>query len=415
MLKKRRFLINAAGILALSSFVFFGACTDKKTGSPAEPPPAAEEIPPDFPPEPGLPEAQALILRLEPYREQAALIAAAMDDRQLAAQSLLTGLESSNFLGSAMRYMLSEIPAGGIMLYRANLAAGKDEIHSFLSECAAVVAENTGAAPFIAVDHEGGLVHRFGAGVMRLPSAYHFWETAEAVGMEASLARLEELVTQSAKEIRELGITMNLAPVAEILSAENKAFLETRSYGPDAAFVEMAASAFIRAMDSQGIACVLKHFPGNSADDPHYRESIISADYDKLLSMTEPFRGILSNYNPSAVMISHSITEAVDSGRNSSLSPLVINWLREDFGFNGIVIADDFGMRAVTSRGISSEEAAVLALNAGVDMIMCWPHNIVSVHAAVLEALNDGRLPRERLLDAATRILMEKIRYGLIP
>ena len=341
-------------------------------------------------------------------------IAALMDDSQLAAQCLLTGLDSNNFLSRSMRDMLSNYQVGGIMYFRHNLAADKDEVRSFLHESALVVFENTGIVPFIAVDHEGGLVHRFGQGVLRLPSAYHFWNLAQNESTEASLLRLEELVLQSAMEIRELGITMNLAPVAEVLSEENRVFLETRAYGPDPLFVEMAASAFINAMDMAGIASVVKHFPGNSAEDPHFTESIISSDYNELLSMTEPFRGIIRNISPSSIMISHSIVGAIDPQSNASLSPPVIKWLRDGFGFQGIVMADDFRMRAVTTRGISSEQAAVIALNAGVDMIMCWPHNISSVHKAILDALDLGNLSRERLLDAVTRILTEKIRYGLL-
>jgi beta-N-acetylhexosaminidase len=238
---------------------------------------------------------------------------------------------------------------------------------------------------------------------------------AQTQGEHIALAAVENSARASAEELRGLGITLNLAPVAEILGAENRAFLETRSYGPDPGFVEKAASAFIRAMDASGIACAVKHFPGNSAEDPHFGTSVIRADRDGRDSMTMPFRGIIRSVRPAAIMVSHSIVQAIDPQRNASLSHNVIStWLREELGFSGIVLADDFAMKAITANHIRAEEAVVEALNAGVDMVMCWPSNMVLIHSAILLAVQDGRLKRERLLDAAERILAEKLRYGLV-
>ena len=409
---KLSLIISISSALILSLNIFFISCNNKIANVHDEEPFIAEEQLPE--PEPELSEAQILLLRLEYYREQAALIAASMDEDQLIAQCLLTGLGSNTSLSSSLHNMLSEIPAGGIMLFRYNLASEKEDISSFIQDCVSLIEEKSGITPFIAVDHEGGLVQRLMQGYIRLPAALHFWERANEEGWEAALSGLESLAGSSAMEIRETGITMNLAPVVEILNPDNRIFLDTRSYGPDPEFVKMAASAFIRGMESAGIASVLKHFPGNSAQDPHYENSIIMAGYLELAGMTEPFRGIIPDLHPAAIMISHSIVRAIDPDTNSSLSPFIISWLREDMGFRGIVLSDDYNMRAVSSRGISAENAAVLALNAGIDMIMCWPHNINSVHNAILDALNDNRLPRERLVDAAERILAQKIRYGLI-
>jgi beta-N-acetylhexosaminidase len=114
------------------------------------------------------------------------------------------------------------------------------------------------------------------------------------------------------------------------------------------------------------------------------------------------------------VMVSHVLVSAWDSERSASLSSAVIGaWLRKDLGFTGVVLADDFAMGAVSSSR-DPAEAVVEALNAGVDMVMAWPLNINAIHAAILAALREGRLPRKRLEDAATRIIYEKIRLGII-
>jgi beta-N-acetylhexosaminidase len=89
-------------------------------------------------------------------------------------------------------------------------------------------------------------------------------------------------------------------------------------------------------------------------------------------------------------------------------------WLRENLGFQGIVLGDDFSMGAIGAAGISEEEAVVEALNAGVDMVMTWPLSLGRLHRAILRALTEGRITRKRLEDAAAHIIYEKIRYGLM-
>ena len=346
---------------------------------------------------------------------QADYIAASLDDSALAAQVLLTGIDGNTGLSPAMKSLLEKIPAGGIMLFRYNLNASKDTVKEFLSEAGNIITNRNGIPPFMAADHEGGLVHRFGPGVEKLPSAFSFWELAQREGRMAAISRAEELYRRSAREIRELGITMVLGPVAEPLNEDNRLFLETRSYGSDPGFIVGAASAFIKSMNDAGIACVLKHFPGNSAADPHSGISTLSAGKAALDENVKPFTEIIRTIEMDAVMVSHVSIPAVDSKRIASLSsPVIEGWLREELGFNGIVIADDFTMAAVSASGFSPAAAAVEAINSGVDMIMAWPNNIETVHGAILNALKDGRLPREKLTRAAERIIEAKLKYGLI-
>jgi beta-N-acetylhexosaminidase len=347
------------------------------------------------------------------YREEAMVIAASLDDNALAAQVLLTGIEGKASLSPAMRGLLERIPAGGVMLFGYNLDTPKEDVKKLLSETSGLVSAKNGIPPYMAVDHEGGLVHRFGGDVERLPSAYSFWELSQTQGIPAAMARAEAHYGRSAMEIREMGITMVLGPVAETLDKDNSIFLETRSYGPSRYFVEIMASAFVRAMDAAGIASVVKHFPGNTAIDPHGGVSGIMADKGVLDEMVKPFAGIIRNAAPQALMISHVMVPALDSRRNASLSRVVIqDWLRAELGFEGIVVSDDFSMGAI--RASSPAAAGLEALNAGVDMIMVWPKDLSATHAAILGALRDGRLPRERLLEAAGRIIAGKLRYGLI-
>jgi beta-glucosidase-like glycosyl hydrolase len=112
-------------------------------------------------------------------------------------------------------------------------------------------------------------------------------------------------------------------------------------------------------------------------------------------------------------MVSHVRVPAWDAERSASLSPAVISgWLRGELGFNGVVLADDFSMAGSTER--DTARAVTAALNAGVDMVMCWPFNLATVHRAVLAALTEGRISRDRLVEATARIIEVKMRAGLV-
>jgi beta-N-acetylhexosaminidase len=267
----------------------------------------------------------------------------------------------------------------------------------------------------MAVDHEGGDVHRFGPGIARLPAAGSYWELAEKGGREKALLTLEDEAFRSAREIRDLGITVNFAPLAEVLTGENRPFLGDRSYGPDPWFVEQAAGAFIRAMNRAGIGAVVKHFPGSTGTDPHSAASALGGGREALAAAVRPFAALIKAGTVSAVMISHNAVPAWDGEQNASLSAAVMGtWLRGELGFTGLIAADDFSMAAAAASGLSPEEAAVKSLAAGADMVMAWPGNIRAVHMAIRAAMERGDLPRQRLREAAERILFEKIRLGII-
>jgi beta-N-acetylhexosaminidase len=356
-------------------------------------------------------------------REKAARIAASLDDRLLAAQVILSGVDGNTRLDASMKTLLGECPAGGIMLFRYNLNREQREVRAFLNECAAFVAASAkvpeagegGLPPFLAVDHEGGDVHRFGPGITRLPAAGSYWKLAESQGRETALAQVEDDAFRSARELRDLGITLNFAPLAETLTEKNRAFLGDRSYGPDPRFVESAAGAFVRGMGRAGIATALKHFPGSPGLDPHKFPAVLDDDRESLALRARPFAGLIAAGLAPAVMISHSRIPAWDPENNASLSSAVMEtWLRGELGFTGLIIADDFSMAAAAASGLGPEEAAVKSLASGADMVMAWPGNIRRVHRAILAALEHGELSRERLRESAERILAEKIRRGLI-
>jgi len=134
-------------------------------------------------------------------------------------------------------------------------------------------------------------------------------------------------------------------------------------------------------------------------------------DRAALDNLVSPFAYVIKN-GARAIMAAHTLAPAIDDKIASLSSVIMGNWLRGDLGFDGIIISDDFIMAAAGNT--SPEEAAVLSIAAGSDMILVWPDNLPKTHQTIINALEDGRLPRSRLQDAAQRIIYEKLRIGLI-
>jgi len=348
---------------------------------------------------------------IDPVWIRAGEIALSLDDRLLAAQVLICGIDGRGSLPLHMKTLLIESPAGGVMLFRYNLDTDNDSIRALISQTVSLIKNESGIPPFIAVDHEGGTVSRFLHGVAVLPAASSYWELFLAKGKQEAISKIEEDSLKAAKEIFDLGINLNFAPVAEYITDDNRSFLESRSYGHDPSFAGEAAAAFISGMEQAGVLCAIKHFPGSAGPDPHYSPSILNGDRAALNSLVYPFAALVKN-RARAVMVAHTAVPEIDSEIASLSAAVMGNWLREELGFGGLIISDDFTMAA--AGGMKSEEAAIRSVAAGADMVLVWPPDLRRTHSAFVSALEDGRLSRERLREAAQRVIYEKLRMGLI-
>jgi len=357
-------------------------------------------------------EKEASVDEIEAKWLRAAEIAASLDDRLLASQVLVSGIEGRGSLPESMITLLKETPPGGIMLFKYNLDTDNDSIRALINQTAGLVNSESGIPPFIAVDHEGGTVNRFKRGVSDLPDASSYLEIPPEPDDHLALARIEADSSKAGRALKDLGINVNFAPVAEYLNDSNRVFLSRRSYGSDPYFTALAAMYFIRGMNASGILCVIKHFPGIAGADPHYWASVINGDKTALDKLVYPFKYLIDNEYARAIMVSHSVVPAFDT-KIASLSSIVMkDWLKNDLCFLGLLFADDFSMAAAGS--LSSEEAAVRSIAAGADMVLVWPKDLRRTHSAIMYALYAGRLSRERLREAVEQIIFEKIYMGLM-
>jgi beta-N-acetylhexosaminidase len=264
---------------------------------------------------------------------------------------------------------------------------------------------------FIAVDHEGGSVYRFGNAATRLPGASLIGSRLDA---GAGQEKIAALYRNAASQLALLGFSLNLAPVLEPLNPGNNAFLGPRSYGTSPQTAAWAGGIMIRAMRDAGVLAAAKHFPGTGDADPHRGLPRLGFD---MSSPEAPgllaFREAVREQALAALMVSHVIAPALDPEQPVTFSaPAQSGFLRERMRFQGIVLTDDINMKAVT-LGRSPEAAAVMAVAAGADMIMYLDEYAGNIRSALVEAVRDGSLPAARLIEAVTRILEQKIAFGL--
>lgn len=259
----------------------------------------------------------------------------------------------------------------------------------------------------IAVDEEGGTVCRVSNHkafrAYRFPSPRSLYEEG---GMEAVL----NVEAEKANLLKSLGIHVNLAPVCDI-AGDPAAFLYSRSLGEKPETVSQFVEQTVKIMAQRQVGSVLKHFPGygNNADT-HVGIAVDDRSLEELESCDLlPFAaGIRAGCG--AVMVSHTIVTAMDDNLPASLSPAVHDYLRHTMGFEGVITTDDLVMDAI-SDAYGAEEAAVLAVLAGNDLLCCTEFAVQ--YEAVLEAVKNGRIPESRIDASVERILRWKDSLGL--
>lgn len=273
-----------------------------------------------------------------------------------------------------------------------------------VDQVGALLAELRSSAPhlLVAIDEEGGDVTRL--------------ERRDGSSMPGNLAlgELDDLaVTERvAGAIGDLlagaGIDLDLAPVADVNSNPQNPVIGSRSFGADPALVGRHVAAFVRGLQSRGVAACAKHFPGHgaAAADSHYELPIVDSPADVLSTVdVAPFRAAIAA-GARCVMTSHVVYPAWDRAMPATLSRRILtDLLRTELGFGGVLITDALHMAAIR-EGVGSVEGAVRALAAGADLV-CVDLALdeqLAVRDSVVAAIESGRLPAERVAEAAGRV-----------
>ncbi len=318
-------------------------------------------------------------------------------------QMQMVGFDGTTATPDLMR-MVGEQYAGGVLFFGSNIQTA--------NQVRALNATIQKAAPIplaIAVDQEGGSVNRFWGIVGPLPSA------GSLPDPDAAYAR----GVYDAGYLHDMGFNLNLAPVVDV-GKENPQ-IGDRSFSADPARVADMASAYLVGLQASGtVSACLKHYPGLGATnvDPHYGMPMLNRSKDDWeRNDLEPYRRLFAIVDVRAVMVTHEMIPAVDPQLPSSLSPAILDGvLRQELGYDGVVITDSLYMGALNQRW-SINQSIVLAVKAGADMLfgpVGGPYHMQLTIGVLKQAIADGELSRERIDTSARRILAMKIRMGLI-
>ncbi|MDE6726922.1 MAG: glycoside hydrolase family 3 protein [Oscillospiraceae bacterium] len=299
-------------------------------------------------------------------------------------------------------------PVGGVLCMGANLntvSQTKDMLSKTQNQ-----AMNNGIGVFIAVDEEGGTVAR---------CAYKLGTTAFS-GMAVYGARNDYdeafgIGQTIGSDIKALGFNVDFAPVADVNIHPNNE-LGSRIFSKDPNVVANMVSGVVKGLNSAGVAATLKHFPGLGAENgnSHTESAIIIDRTLPELRSTEfvPFKGGI-DAGADFVMVGHQQVTSFGDGLPADLSyTAVTEMLRGELGFNGIAITDAQNMNTI-SNVYYPGTAAVMSINAGIDMILC-PTDLDSAANAVIQAVQSGKISEARINESVARILALKQRMGLL-
>src|SRR3990170_4160431 len=219
----------------------------------------------------------------------------------------------------------------------------------------------------------------------------------------------------AASEARALGVHWLLAPVVDVNNNPLNPIINIRSFGEDPAEVGRLAAAFIRGCQEAGALCTAKHFPGlgDTSLDPHLELAAVGVDRARLEQVElVPFKAAIAG-DVAAVMTEHIVVPALDPEPVAATfsRPITTGLLRNQLGFEGLVITDDVSMNAIANH-IWPGEAAVRAFEAGADVILSMSRQPEVAFASLKRAVESGRLREERLNQSVERILRAKARLG---
>lgn len=417
-------LVSSALLLALAATACFSGSRAPAPPAPTQPAAARptaimlhrepDPTPPPRAPTPSsVPPSSPTTAAASPVAESASRIdelLARMDVRQKVGQLLMLGFQGATAESAAP--LIARYQPGSIILYENTTSPAQTaKLTTDLQRLA--LQTGAGVPLFIAIDHEGGAVQRLQTGVTWFASQMVLGATADP-----RLAAQEGAIV--GRELRALGIQMNLGPVLDLDTSPPSPIIGAyqRAFGADPRLVAQLGAAFVEALQGEGVVAVPKHFPGHgrTREDSHLVLPRLLDDRETLERLDlVPFREVLPR--ASAVMAAHIVVPALDSDWPASLSDRVLGQLlRAEWGFQGLIITDDFGgMRAITDH-YTPEAAAVQAVRAGADIVMVVGDAARQQRTAdgLLEAVKTGQLSMARVDDAVRRILRVKANYGLL-
>ena len=251
----------------------------------------------------------------------------------------------------------------------------------------------------VGIDEEGGDVTR-----LEVATGSSYPGNA-ALGAVDDIELTERVAASIGADLVEVGVNLNLAPVADVNTNPRNPVIGIRSFGPDGELVARHVAASVRGLQRAGVAACAKHFPGHgdTAEDSHHELPVVDSLEGAALL---PFRAAVAA-GVQAIMTAHIVVRSLGESPATMSREVLSDLLRDELGYGGLVITDALEMKAISAT-VGVEEGAVRAIAAGADAL-CLGHDlfdesVVSVRDALVGAVRAGRLPESRLVEAAERV-----------
>lgn len=307
-----------------------------------------------------------------------------------------------------MKQNLGRYHPGGVIFYSRNI-----ERRMQTRRLIRRLQRNSYIPLFTAVDEEGGDVARIASNprmkTTRFPSM-------AAIGESYDVSYAKNMATIIGEEIGNLGFNLDLAPVADVNTSPLNYEIGSRSFGSDPKKVSQYVTAYVRGLQSMNVSATLKHFPGQGGQKGDTHRESVDLDQDISILRNNDFKPFEAGIKAGAdmVMVSHvSVSKVTETREPASLSELIMQTiLREELGFNGVIITDAFNMASITDK-YTSGEAAVTAFKNGADIIL-MPENFQEAYSSVLQYVKKNKQAREDLDEKILRILTVKFKRGII-
>lgn len=319
----------------------------------------------------------------------------------------LTGYSKVTQAGNASKEAFSKYPVGGLVYFSQNLSS-PEQTRKMLSGMQKFSEEENGLPLFLGVDEEGGTVVR----IANNPAfgVENIGDMAD-IGASNDSMQAYDAGAELASYLKDLGFNVDFAPVADVFSNPQNTVIGKRSFGSDPKVVSDMVVQAVSGLQDNGIAAAVKHFPGhgNTAQDSHsgYASSDRTLEELKAAEFLPFEAGVAAGVD--FVMVGHITLPkaAKDQSPASVNKEIVTDMLRSGLGYDGLVITDAMNMGAITKE-YSSAEAAVKAIQAGVDIVL-MPEDFQAAYQGVLAAVKDGTISEKRINESVSRIIAEKL------
>jgi len=322
---------------------------------------------------------------------------------------LLIGSLPGTTITPEIRSLAKEFSLGGVILFSRNIEA-PEQVAELSRDAQALASE---LPLWVSVDQEGGRV-------ARLKEPFTRWPPMATLGRSGDVELAARFGAALAAELKAVGITLDYAPVLDIHTNPKNPVIGDRALAEDADSVARLGAAIIRALQENGVAACGKHFPGHgdTSVDSHLALPLVEHPPDRIRRVEcLPFREAIRS-GVAFIMTAHVLVPSLDEEKPATLSPRIVRgMLREELGYNGVILSDDLEMKAIAAA-YRVPDAAVEAIAAGCDALLICSGQ-AEVQAATLEALvhavEQDRIPYKQIESSLGRLRRTKERFLAAP